>query len=270
MIPKKGARFPVAASEKNAVSVIVPCYRSAAYLRDTVSEIRSALAGRSLPPDGPCDQILLVNDGSPDGTWDVIVSLCAEDRRIVGINLAGNVGQAGAKLAAVPYIRGDYAVFMDDDGQHPADQIFPMIAKLDEGWHMVYAQFPEMKESFFRRLLSALHNLSVSILTRKPLRLRITSFFALDATAVGILRSSPPASFIGGTVLRKTRRVTGLPVSHRPRSFGTSNYTPGRLLKLWAGNTRSLLFPERSSPPEPVIAEIRNAPPGMTAGEGPS
>lgn len=224
---------------KTHISIIIPCYRSADYIAETVREIRESFANTIYRY-----QIILVNDGSPDNTWDIISELCADDRHIVGINLAENAGQSQAKQAAISFIRGNYAVFMDDDGQHPADQIFPMIDILQKGYHMVYAQFPEAKESGIRRAFSALGNIPTSILMRKPLRLKITSFFVLDRTAIRIVKSSPPAPFIGGTVFRRTRRVTVFPVNHRTRKSGSSNYNFKRLFKFWIELTRSIICPE--------------------------
>ena len=150
---------------------------------------------------------------------------------------------------------------MDDDGQHPAEMIFPMIDLLDEGWHMVYAQFPDMKESGSRQFLSFLSNASFSMLTKKPFRLRITSFFVLDRTGINILLNSRPAPFIGGTVFRKTRLVTGYEVHNRIRKSGSTNYSPKRLLKLWAELTYGVLFPDRTMRPPYEIADVLNAPP---------
>ena len=243
----------MAIPEETTVSVIIPCYRSAAFLKDTVSGVQAALSGCG-------SQIILINDGSPDGTWDVIASLCAGDQSVVGVDLAENAGQSRAKLAAVPFIRGRYAAFMDDDGQHPADRILPMISKLGEGWHMVYAQFPKPKESLWRRFFSSLNNLYVSILTRKPLRLRITSFFVLDEEGLRILRESLPVPFIGGTVLKKTKLVTGFPVEHRARRLGTSAYSVKRLFKHWSVIARSILFPKRASEPAAAVSRVLNAP----------
>ena len=257
------------------VCVIIPCYRSAAYLKETVGELKAILfgdrietgtaAGRADMRAGEDSRIILINDGSPDDTWDVIVSLCSSDQHIIGINLAANVGQANARLAAIPFICGDYAVFMDDDGQHPANQIFPMIAKLNEGWHMVYAQFPEMKETAWRRFFSSLNNIYVSLLLHKPLGLHITSFFVLDGSGIRILKNAPYASLIGAAVLRETRRVTGFRVNHQLRRSGSGNYTLKRLLKHWRDITRSILFSKRPLQSAPVISEILNLPTGLKA-----
>ena len=258
---------------KTHISVIIPCYRSADYLEETVSEIKEAIANAPLPASGIQSdgmtsasvrpyryQIILVNDGSPDSTWEVISKLCAKDRHIVGIDLAANAGQSQAKQAAVSFIRGDYAVFMDDDGQHPADQIFPMIDILEQGYHMVYAQFPEAKESVIRRLLSALSNIPTSILMRKPFRLKITSFFVLDRTAIRVLKTSPPAPFIGGTIFRRAGHVTGFSVDHRMRKIGSSNYNFKRLVKFWIELTRAILCSEATEQ-KWRIAKVLNPPP---------
>ena len=258
---------------KTHISVIIPCYRSADYLEETVREIKEAVANapspaHSLQPGSIAPapvrsyryQIILVNDGSPDRTWEVISKLCAKDRHIVGIDLAANAGQSQAKQAAVSFIRGDYAVFMDDDGQHPADQIFPMIDILNEGYHMVYAQFPEAKESGIRRMLSTLSNIPTSILMRKPFRLRITSFFVLDRVAIKVLKTGPPAPFIGGTIFRRAGHVTGFPVNHRMRKIGSSNYNFKRLVAFWIELTRAILCPGAAEQ-KWRIAKVLNPPP---------
>ena len=108
------------------ISVAIPCYRSAETIGPVVDELRSVITARP----GYDYQIILVNDYPEDGTFDVITRLCHADKRIVGVNLSRNFGQSTAKMAAIPYVTGDVLVFMDDDGQHPADQIFRLVDKV--------------------------------------------------------------------------------------------------------------------------------------------
>ena len=111
------------------ISVCIPCYRSAKTLPKVVAAIREEFAKH----EGYEYQMILVNDGSPDNTFEVITQLCEEDENIIGMNLSRNHGQASAKIAALRYATGDALVYMDDDGQHPAEGIFRLVAKVEEG-----------------------------------------------------------------------------------------------------------------------------------------
>ena len=88
------------------ISVCIPCYNSSRTLPGVVDEIRSEFANH----EDYEYQIVLVNDGSPDNTFEVIEQLCAEDDRITGVNFSKNQGQSSAKMAAVKYALGDYLV----------------------------------------------------------------------------------------------------------------------------------------------------------------
>ena len=82
------------------ITVSIPCYRSAKTLPYVVEQIKKTVAQRP----SYSYQIILVNDCSPDNTFDVIRSLCQEDENIVGVNLSRNWGQATARMASIPYI----------------------------------------------------------------------------------------------------------------------------------------------------------------------
>ena len=165
--------------KKQKVSVIIPCYRSERYLEGTVNEILQSFQNhREYLPE-----LILVEDHSPDGTAAVVREL-GKRPGITAVCLPENLGQARAKLQGVSYASGDAAVFMDDDGQHDPEGIFLLLEKLGTGYsspgqsfhdnyhentfHLVYAQFPEKKESLPRRAASFLTNLIVCITTGKP------------------------------------------------------------------------------------------------------
>ena len=99
----------------NKLSFVIPCYNSSASIRQVVDSIRDICRENTYPY-----QIILSNDGSKDNVWEVISSLCKEDKNITGVCLSRNFGQQSARMAALPFVTGDYVVFMDDDGQHPA------------------------------------------------------------------------------------------------------------------------------------------------------
>ena len=220
------------------ISVVIPCFRSQSYLKQTVLEIRKAFETNK---NYTC-QIILIDDGSPDGTWEVIRCLCRSFSEIIGIRLSSNFGQARARMAALPHIKGDYAVFMDDDGQHPPMAIFSLVQKLSEGYDLVYARFPKLKESLFRKAASSLSDRTLTAVTKKPKDLRITSFFALSSFALSSLGDyQSPYIFLGGYLFEITKRITSVEIEQRPRFEGKSSYTFQKLYAMWLDNM--LAFP---------------------------
>ncbi len=212
------------------ISVAIPCYRSEKTVERVVCEIRDTI-GKYEQYDY---QIILVNDYPFDNTFSVIKRLCEEDKKIIGVNLSKNFGQSAAKLAALPYVEGDVLVYMDDDGQHPADGIIPLVEKVMEGYDVVYAHFKGKKHNLFKRFTSRI-NAKISELngTRRK-GVNVSSFYAISRFAVDSYKDykSPFPSVMGylNTLAGKT---TDIEMQHRARLEGHSNYTLKKLLKLW-------------------------------------
>ncbi len=212
------------------ISVIIPCYCSEQFLEHSVSLVKKEF----LRQEGYSCQIILVNDGSTDGTSDVIRRICGKDSSIWGIDLAGNYGQAQARLAGLCFADGEISIFMDDDGQHPAEGIFPLVRKIREGYDLVYAQFPFQKEALWRRMGSRFTDQTMNLRGIKPKDIRITSFFAISRLAMQMLREYHSSSpFIGGFLMSQGVRVAGVPTEHRERKTGKSGYTLKKLIRAW-------------------------------------
>ena len=120
---------------KQLVSFVIPCYRSAQTIGRVVEEIDATMKELS----GYAYEIVLVNDASPDDTFDVICSQSAGRRDLCGVNLARNFGQHAALMAGFRYARGDVVVCLDDDGQTPAEEVGKLLGKMEEGYDVVYA-----------------------------------------------------------------------------------------------------------------------------------
>ena len=212
------------------ISIAIPCYNSSKTLRQVVNEIKSVIQTR----ENTDYQIILVNDTSPDNTFEVITQLCSEDSKIIGVDLSKNYGQASAQMAAVRYIKGDVAVFMDDDGQHPPAELFKLVDKISDGYDVVYAQFISKKHSLFKRVSSNINSKILEFTNRKPKGIQLSSYFALSKFAVRALKNyKSPFPSLGGYLLQVTRRITNVQVEHRARICGRSNYSFKKLLKLW-------------------------------------
>lgn len=212
------------------ISVAIPCYNSSKTLPFVVDEIKKVLSEKP----GYDYEIVLVNDHSPDNTFEVIKELCKNDSKIVGVDLSKNYGQASAQMTAIHYVKGDVVVFMDDDGQHPANEIFKLINKVEEGYDLVYAHFPQKKHSAFKKITSALNSKVLELTNRKPKGIYLSSYFALSTFVVNSLRNyQSPFPSIGGYILQVTRKIANVEVEHRARLEGSSNYTFSKLMKLW-------------------------------------
>jgi len=213
------------------VSVVIPCYRSSQTLPTVVEEIKGAFEQHS----GYDYQLVLINDGSPDNgaTYRTITELCEKDEKIIGIDLSRNFGQACARMAALPYIEGDCAVYMDDDGQHPAAGIFALVKEVENGCDVVYAQFRKKKHSLFKRVTSDMNRRMLEFLGVKPKGITTTAFFAWSRFAIDALKAyHSPTPSVGSYLSKVTSRFKMVEIEHRERIAGESGYTLKKLIRL--------------------------------------
>ena len=218
------------------LSVVIPVYRSEAYLAATVSELVKDLAPRG------AFELVLVNDGSPDGVQRTIDGLCAADERIRQVSLARNVGQHRAVLRGLARARGDVVVTVDDDGQNPPAAVLSVVEALQrEDLDVVYGRFQSVEQSPGRRLVSRANRwLSQMTLANKK-RLSITNVRAIRGDLARWLGASDSGyPYIDALVFRATSRVGEVAVEHRPRGRGESTYTVASLVRLWLSHVTSL------------------------------
>lgn len=215
---------------KQLVSFVIPCYRSAQTVSGVVQEIRESMA--ALPQYRY--EIVLVNDASPDDTFETIRTLCMENRDICGVNLARNFGQHAALMAGFRYVRGDIVVCLDDDGQTPAGEVGKLLSEIEAGSDVVYAKYTNKRHSGFRNFGSRVNELMTRVMLGKPKDLYVSSYFAAKRFVVEeMLRYENPYPYVIGLVLRTTKKITNVEVTHRERESGSSGYTLGKLLGLW-------------------------------------
>ena len=212
------------------VSFVIPCYRSALTIGNVVKEIQDTMNTLN----AYTYEIILVNDCSPDDTFDVIEKLCAEYSNICGVNLARNFGQHAALMAGFHQVTGDILVCLDDDGQTPADEVGKLLTEIENGQDVVYASYANKKHSMFRNFGSWVNEKMLQFLLGKPKELFVSSYFAARRFIVDeMLKYENAYPYVIGLVLRTTKRIVNVPVQHREREIGTSGYTLGKLLGLW-------------------------------------
>ena len=215
---------------KKLISYVIPCYRSKETLPGVIEEIRQAMKKLEKYEY----EIVLVNDCSPDETFETIRRLCSENDNITGINLSKNFGQHNALMAGFHYVHGEIVICLDDDGQTPADEVGKLIAGIEQGADVVYAKYGHKHHSGFRNWGSHVNELMTRVMLGKPKELYISSYFAARRFVIEeIIRYEYAYPYVIGLVLRSTKNIINVEVEHRDRKAGTSGYTLGKLLGLW-------------------------------------
>ena len=224
----------------SGVTVVVPVYNS----EQTLGDLIAALA-RILPSCGVHYELILVNDGSRDGSWSVIRELAAQHPWIRGINMMRNFGQHNAILCGVRAACCDTIVTMDDDLQHPPAEVPKLLSKLDEGWDVVYGTPQNLPHSPWRNLMSSFTKRAFALATGNHNIKAINAFRAFRTHlrhAFADFRC--PQLQIDVLLSWGTAKFTTTPVIQEPRRVGQSNYT---FLKLF-NHTLSLLTGYSTAP----------------------
>lgn len=159
-----------------SVSVVVPVYNSEATLAALVEEL-----DRALRPRVHALELILVNDGSRDRSWEVVVGLATRYVWVRGINLKRNYGQHNALLCGIRSARHETIVTMDDDLQHPAEEIPRLLERLDEGADVVYGTPRDERHDFLRRLASRITKLALQSTMGAETARQVSAFRAFRA-----------------------------------------------------------------------------------------
>lgn len=212
------------------VSFVIPCYRSEKTLPGVVAEIEETMNNLGRYEY----DIVLVNDCSPDNTAMVIKEMCESKPHIHGLSFARNFGQHSALMAGLREADGDIVVCLDDDGQTPANEVDKLLAKVEEGFDAVYARYSHKQHSGFRNFGSMVNERMTRAMLNKPSDLYVSSYFAVKRFVVEeMIKYEYSYPYVIGLVLRSTKHITNVDVTHREREVGRSGYTLSKLLALW-------------------------------------
>ncbi len=214
------------------ISFVIPCYRSAKTLGNVVEEIQNMMREHSEYDS----EIILVNDCSPDNTFEVIESLTKKYGNITGIDIAKNSGQQCALMAGFRQAVGDLIIACDDDGQTPVDTSFRLIEKLFEGdYDVVCAKYENRgSRSLFRRLGTWADRTMVKVFLEKPDDFNTAIYFVAKRFVIEeITKYDNPFPYWTGLLLRTTHNVGNVLVDQKDRAAGESGYTMRKLLSLW-------------------------------------
>jgi undecaprenyl-phosphate 4-deoxy-4-formamido-L-arabinose transferase len=219
---------------KEKISFVIPCYNSTNILEAVVTEIEKTMTEQLPAYDF---EIILVNDCSPDGTtYDKIKEIAAQKSFVKGINLARNFGQPSAVMAALHYATGDYIACGDDDGQTPYNDFPKLFVKIQEGYDVVEAKYSQNeKKSLFRKFGTFMNESMATWLIDKPKGLELTTFWCTKRFIVdNMLQYENPYPYLGGLMLRCSRKACNVEVPRRKRLKGKSGYSLKKMIALWA------------------------------------
>ena len=201
-------------------SVVIPVYNSQDVVGSTVARVVEVFETAGLRY-----QVVLVNDGSRDGSWDVIADLARRSPHVVALDLLRNYGQHHANLAGLRESTGDYVITMDDDLQNPPDQLLLLIDKALEGHDVVFGRFERKQARGHRRLGSKVVSLINRRVFEQPRGLAVSNFRILRRDVVERICGSRTAHpYITGQALMFSHSPADVLVRHDPRTNGTSNY----------------------------------------------
>ncbi len=214
--------------ERVFLSVVVPLYDEALNVFDLHAELTAALEGLKKPYE-----ILLVDDGSKDGTGDRILELEARDPRVRAILLRRNFGQTAAFSAGFDHARGKVVVTSDGDLQNDPQDIPALVRRLDDGFDLVCGWRKRRQDPWSKRLPSFFANRLISWATGVRLHDYGCSLKAMRAEVVqGVKLYGEMHRFIPAVASWMGVRVAELSVNHRPRTRGASKYGIGRTVRV--------------------------------------
>jgi undecaprenyl-phosphate 4-deoxy-4-formamido-L-arabinose transferase len=210
-------------SKKNTskeISIVVPVYNSEGSLKLLYEEIKKAIGNRTW-------ELILVNDSSIDKSWDMIRSLSEKDNKVTGINLSNNFGQHNAIMCGLKFAKGKYVITMDDDLQHPPEEISKLVHELvNNKKRVVYGQYKQKQHGWFRDLCSKGVNKIISKVTGSGYN--VTSFRAIKKSVVKDIVNFDNYNIMIDVIIKdivSSRDVGHIKVKHNKRTIGASNYS---------------------------------------------
>ncbi len=215
-----------------AVSVVVPVFDGAAALPELVARLSAVLAAR-----GAESEVLLVNDGSRDASWQVILELAGRapvpgGPRVRGIDLLRNYGQHNALLCGIRAAAGAMVVTMDDDLQHPPEEIPRLLEALGEDVDVVYGTPVAERHGLLRVAASRATKLVLENAMGAAMARSVSAFRAFRTELRHAFEQyGNPYVSIDVLLTWATTRFASVPVRHEPRRGGRSTYTLGALAR---------------------------------------
>jgi glycosyltransferase involved in cell wall biosynthesis len=218
-------------------------------------------------------EVVFVDDGSTDATLAMLRKLARNDARVGAVRLAQNYGQHAALMAGFRHARGAIIVTLDADMQAPPEELPRLLAKLDEGFEVVFGVFRSRHHPLLQRWVSAVGHWLLAWVFRLPAGVRFSPFRGLNRPIVDRMTMCTDTPVQLETLLcRCTKRMGAVTVRHESRYAGESKYTVRRRLRfalhLLRGLGRTMAPRARCASPQTqyVVAECLGCVGGDVAG----
>ncbi len=219
---------PVLDERAYTYSVVIPVFNSAGIVGETIDRTVAFFERESFKYE-----IILVNDGSADGSWQVLRDKAAQYEHVRAVNLLRNYGQHNANLCGMRASHGDYVITLDDDLQNPPEEIIHLIREAMHDRDVVFGQFRRKQAAAHRTLGSRLMGLLNRRIFGQPADLVVSNFRILRRDVVDRICSSRSAyPYITGQALLYSSNRSNVLVEHAPRPVGKSNYSLLRISRL--------------------------------------
>ena len=213
---------------KMDLSIVSPIYHGEKMLDELVRRIHAAI--QPLTDDY---EIVLVNDCSPDDSWNRIIDICANDKKVKGINLSRNFGQPYAITAGLTYAKGNYVAVIDCDLQNKPEDLPAMYRKALEGYDVVSARRVVREGTFLKRMSSAVFRKVYDFLSGFETDKAVAEFGIYSQKIVKVYCSIPEYSRSFVELIHTLGfKKTTVDVLHDHRLEGESSYNLARLIKL--------------------------------------
>jgi len=210
------------------LSIVSPVYKAENIIDELVRRIKESVSG--ITPDY---EIILVEDGSKDQSWNKIIEHCQIDEKVKGIKLSRNFGQHHAITAGLDCCKGDWVVVMDCDLQDQPEEISKLYQEALKGFDIVYARRKQRYDSYFKKLTSRIFYKLFAWLSGVPQDGTIANFGIYSSKAIQAVNElrEPLRSF--ATMIKWVGfKSTGIYVEHAERFAGKSTYNFKKLLQL--------------------------------------
>jgi glycosyltransferase involved in cell wall biosynthesis len=210
------------------LSVVIPVYKGQHSITPLVESLQTELNDLNY-------EIILVVDGCPEDSEKVCKALAQSNKNINFITLRKNFGEFNAVICGLNFIRGKYAVIIDDDFQNPPSEIIKLYNKAIEGdYDVVYSYYTHKEHSFIRNMGSKLINYLTTYLLKKDRDLYLSIIKLMSKEVVEeISRYKNPYPYIDGMIFQVTNNIGKVHVVHKERRHGESNYTVRKLVSLF-------------------------------------
>jgi len=225
------------------ISIVVPAYNEERNLEMLYERLRAQLESLRMHWE-----LVVVDDGSSDGTWNVIAALGARDARVRGVRLSRNFGHQNALLAGLAAARGRAVIMMDADLQHPPEIVRQLIEHWQDGYQIVHAIRRDTRSvSLFKRLTSKLYYRLFSYLSGVEIEPGAADFRLIDRHVIDeILKFKEHGMFLRGIVHWVGYATTSVTFDCSERHAGKSGYSLRKMVSLaWHGVSSFSLVPLR-------------------------